>query len=173
MISKEITLSSGIVIKAVPVPQKVYDVIRLKYPDPQVPVIGGDLMGEAYRKEIADDADYLKELAAAELTRQLVWAEAMLLFGLPDVRVPDDWQPPEDDIKYIDPDWTPREGVQGRRLDYIEWELLLTIEDERKVVVALNELSRISGEAADAIEASFQGDLEVPEAREAEAGDTD
>lgn len=173
MVSKEVTLSSGIVVKAVPVPQKVYDVIRVRYPDPPVPVVEGDLMGEKYRKEVTDDADYLRELAAAEQSRQLAWAEAMLLFGLPEVTVPDDWQPPVDDIQYIDPDWLPREGVRGGRLDYIEWELLTTIEDERKVIVTLNELSMVSGEATDAIEDSFQGDLEVSGSGEGAAGDTD
>ena len=164
MTSKEVTLSSGIVVKAVPVPQKVYDVIRMKYPDPPVPIRSTDktATGEAMRFEAPDDPDYLAELATADRSRQLAWAEAMLLFGLPEVVVPDDWKPPADEIKYVDPGWSPRKGVQGRRLDYIEWELLVTIVDNQKVIAALNELSMISEEAADAIEDSFQGDLEVP-----------
>lgn len=163
MTSKEVTLSSGAVVKVVPVPQKVYDLIRMRYPDPSVP-IGKDsrtATGEVMQFETPDDPDYLRELTAAERSRQLAWAEAMLLFGLPDVEIPDGWEPPGDDIQYIDPDWTPREGARGRKLDYIEWELLRTAGDHQKVVVALNELSMISEEAADAIEDSFQGDLEV------------
>jgi hypothetical protein len=175
MVSKEITLSSGIVVKVVPVPQKAYDVIRMKYPDPPIPIeeTSKTATGETMRYENPNDLDYRKELAASERSRQLAWAEAMLLFGLPEVVVPDDWEPPTDDIRYIDPDWSPREGDRGRRLDYIEWELLHTIVDEQKVINAINALSMISEEVVDAIEDSFQGDLEVPGTGKESSGETD
>lgn len=227
MITKQVILSTGVTVTVAPVPQKIYDVIRMKHPDPPVPTVEGDLMGEKYRKEIADDAGYQQALRDTERARQTAWAEAMLLFGLPEVRVPegyrcprcqftaeskegvvmewqavaasrdgtyycpkclgdgnmDDkeiptleryvWELPLSELAYIAPDWKPRKGDQGRKLDYIEWELLRAPGDQQKVIAAINVLAIVPEEAVDAIEDTFQGDVEVSGTGAEEARDTD
>jgi hypothetical protein len=169
MITKEVKLSTGVTVTVASVPQKVYDVVRMKHPDPPVPTVQGDLMGEAFRRENRDDAGYQQALRLVEQQRQMAWAEAMLLFGLPDVEVPDNWQPPLCELAYIAPDWKPRDGQQGRKLDYIEWELLRNPLDHQKVIATINALAIVPEEAVDAIEDTFPGDVEVQGAR---AGDT-
>lgn len=171
MITKQVTLSTGTIVTVAPVPQKVFDVIQMQHPDPPVPVLEDNrtATGEPMRYENRKDPGYLAALAEARQTRQVKWAEAMLLFGLPEVGAPEGWSPPQEELVYISPDWKPREGRQGRRLDYIEWELLRNPGDFRRVIAALNELATVPEEAVDAIEATFQSDLEVP----GEAGDSD
>ena len=176
MITKEVKLSTGVVVTVAPVPQKIYDVVRMKHPDPPVPVLEDDrtATGEPMRFENREDPDYLRAKREAEAARQTDWAEASLLFGLPDVEVPDGWQPPVEELEYLtDGQWQPRQGEAGRRLDYIEWDLLRVVADYQKVQAAINELAMVSEEATDAIEATFRGDVEVPGQGEEEAGDSD
>ncbi len=175
MISKDVELTSGIVVRVVPVSQKAYDVIRMKHPDPPVPVLEASktATGEPFFVENLKDPEYQQALRDAQQLRMLEWAEAQYLFGLPDVEVPEGWKPPVEELAYIDPDWKPREGAAGRKLDYIEWELLRVLADYQRVNATINELSTVSEEATDAVEETFQSDMEVPGTGEGKEGDTD
>jgi hypothetical protein len=176
MITKEVKLSTGVVVTVHPVPQKIYDVIRMKHPDPPVPILEDDrtATGEPMRFEHRDDPDYKAALREAEQARQTAWAEASLLFGLPDVEVPDGWEPPVEELEYLtDGQWEPRRGEQGRKLDYMEWDLLAVVGDYQRVQAAINQLAMVSEEAADAVEATFRGDLEVQGPGEEPARDFD
>lgn len=171
MITKEVTLSTGVTVTVAPVPQKIYDVIRMKHPDPPVPILESDktATGEVMRYENREDPDYQRSMMEAAQARQMAWAEAMLLFGLPDVEAPVGWVAPFEELAYIDPAWEPRKGDQGRKLDYIEWELLRAPGDHQEVVAAIGDLAMIPERAVDAIEDTFPGDVEV----QGEAGSTD
>jgi len=176
MITKEVKLSTGITVTVHPVPQKIYDVIRMKHPDPPVPILEDDrtATGEPIRYENRDDPDYQEALREAERARQTAWAEASLLFGLPDVEVPDGWEPPAEELEYLtDGQWKPREGTKGRKLDYIEWELLAVVGDYQRVQGAINQLAMVSEEAVDAIEGTFRGDVEVQGEGQEPARDSD
>jgi hypothetical protein len=176
MITKEVKLSTGVVVTVHPVPQKIYDVIRMRHPDPPVPVVEDTrtATGEPMRYENRDDPDYRAALAEAERARQTAWAEASLLFGLPDVEVPEGWQPPVEELEYLTGgQWKPREGEKGRKLDYIEWGLLAVVGDYQRVQAAINQLAMVSEEAVDAVEVTFRGDLEVQRTGGEAAGDTD
>lgn len=176
MITKEVKLSTGVTVTVAPVPQKIYDVIRMKHPDPPVPVLEDDrtATGEAMRYENRDDPDYKEALREAKRARQTAWAEASLLFGLPEVQVPDSWQPPFEELEYLtDGQWEPRQGEKGRKLDYIEWKLLAVVGDYQKVQAAINQLAMVSEEAVDAIEDTFQGDVEIQGQGEEQARDSD
>jgi len=176
MNTKQVELSTGVTVTVAPVPQKVYDVIRMKHPDPPVPVVEDDrtATGEAMRFENREDPEYRRKLREAEQARQTSWAEASLLFGLPEVEVPDGWKPPSEELEYMtDGQWQPRQGEKGRKLDYIEWELLAVVADYQKVQRTINELAMVSEEAADAIEDTFPGDLEVPGEGQEQARDSD
>ena len=176
MITKEVKLSTGVVVTVHPVPQKIYDVIRMRHPDPGVPVLEDDrtATGEPMRYENRDDPTYKEALQEAGRARQTAWAEASLLFGLPDVEVPDGWEPPAEELEYLTGgQWEPRQGKTGRKLDYIEWDLLAVVGDYQRVQAAINQLAMVPEEAADAIEATFRSDLEVQGAGEEQARDTD
>jgi hypothetical protein len=176
MITKEVKLSTGVTVTVHPVPQKVYDVIRMQHPDPPVPVLEDDrtATGEPMRYENRDDPAYRETLREAEQARQTAWAEASLLFGLPDVEVPDGWEPPAEELGYLtDGQWKPRRGETGRKLDYVEWDLLAVVGDYQRVQAAINQLAMVSEEAADAIEATFRGDLEIQGQGKEPAWDTD
>ena len=176
MITKEIKLSTGVTVTVHPVPQKIYDVIRMKHPDPPVPILEDDrtATGEPMRYENPDDPDYRKALREAERARQTAWAEASLLFGLPDMQVPDGWEPPTEELEYLTGgQWQPRQGEKGRKLDYLEWELLAVVGDYQRVQAAINQLAMVSEEAVDAVEATFRGDLEVQGQGEEPARDSD
>ena len=175
MITKQVTLSTGVTVTVAPVPQKVYDVIRMKHPDPPVPILGSDktATGEVLKYENRKDPDWQQAMRDAEQARRIAWAEAMFLFGLPDVEAPDNWAPPVAELAYIAPEWKPREGDQGRKLDWIEWELLRTPGDHTLVIDAINDLAMIPDEAVDAVEDTFPGDVEVQGAAEEQARDTD
>jgi len=176
MITKEIKLSTGVTVTVHPVPQKIYDVIRMRHPDPPVPILEDDrtATGEPMRFEDRDDPDYLQAKREAEQARQMAWAEASLLFGLPDVQVPDGWEPPTEELEYLTGgQWQPRQGEKGRKLDYIEWELLAVVGDYQRVQAAINQLAMVSEEAVDAVEATFRGDLEVQGQGEEPARDSD
>lgn len=173
MNTKQVKLSTGVTVTVAPVPQKIYDVIRMKHPDPSVPILEDDrtATGEPMRFENREDADYLQAKREVNQARQTAWAEAMLLFGLPEVQAPDEWQPPAEELEYLSGgQWQPRQGDTGHKLDWIEWDLLRVVTDYQKVQAAINELAGVSEEAVDAIEATFRGDLEVPgEEQEGEA----
>jgi hypothetical protein len=176
MITKEVKLSTGVTVTVHPVPQKVYDVIRMKHPDPPVPVLEDDrtATGEPMLYQAPNDPTYLEQKARAERARQTAWAEASLLFGLPEVEVPDGWQPPAAELEYLTGgEWKPRQGETGRKLDYIEWDLLAVVGDYQRVQAAINQLAMVSEEATDAVEATFRGDLEVQGQGKEPAWDTD
>jgi hypothetical protein len=42
MNTKQVELSTGVTVTVAPVPQKIYDVVRMKHPDPPVPVVEDD-----------------------------------------------------------------------------------------------------------------------------------
>lgn len=176
MTTKEVRLSTGVVVTVHPVPQKIYDVIRMRHPDPPAPVLEDDrtATGEPMRYENRDDPDYREALRQAERARQTAWAEASLLFGLPDVQVPEGWEPPAEELEYLTGgQWEPRQGDKGRKLDYIEWDLLAVVGDYQRVQAAINQLAMVPEEATDAVEATFRGDLEVEGTGGEAAGDTD
>lgn len=176
MITKEVKLSTGVTVTVAPVPQKIYDVIRMKHPDPPVPILEdtNTATGEPMRYENPDDPDYKQALREAEQARQTAWAEASLLFGLPEVEVPEGWEPPVEELEYLTGgQWEPRQGEQGRKLDYIEWDLLSVVGDYQRVQAAINELAMVSEKAVDAVEGTFRGDLEVQGEGEEAARDSD
>lgn len=164
MVTKEITLSSGETVTVYPVPQKVYDLLVVKYPYPPIPIIeisGEDTAtGEPMRMAKSSDPDYNRQCAEIDQRRMEEWGEVQFLWALRDVEVPDGWKPPLASIQYILPDWEPRQGEMGRKLDYIEWGLLQNPGDVTRVQRAINELGGIDEEVVKAIESTFPGAVE-------------
>jgi hypothetical protein len=63
-----------------------------------------------------------------------------------------------------DPDWKPRTGKSGRKLDYIEWDLLGNPADAILVQEIRAQMMGIDMGAVDSIEASFRGKVEGEDA---------
>ncbi len=109
-----------------------------------------------------DDPEYLAQKQVVETQRMAVLQEAYTLFALKGVVVPEDFDITEkfgDELSYLDPDWRPREGKSGRKLDYVDYILLANSNDTLLVSEAINELVSIDQEVVDAIEDSFQDDV--------------
>ena len=84
------------------------------------------------------------------------------LYALKDVVVPDDFDAEADFGKFarrIDKAWKPREGEDGRVLDYLEWVVLGVGDDTVTVGDAMDELLGISQEVVDDVKESFPGDV--------------
>jgi len=107
-------LSCGEKITVYPVPPFVFSNIEATHPLPQG----------------VDSA----ELARAAVLRDQLIQDTAFLLALKDISVPADWKFPEV-LQYAN--LHPREGEAGRKLDYIEYELLLTPEDVTQVTAAM------------------------------------
>jgi hypothetical protein len=109
-----------------------------------------------------DDVDYLAEKARVEKQRDEAWQEAYTLAAMKKIRVPDDFDIEVewgDELSYLDPNWKPRKGRGGRKLDYIEFVLLSDINNQILVAQKINEMMGIDEEVTDSIEDSFPGDV--------------
>jgi hypothetical protein len=161
---KDITLSDGQKIRVyVPPSIKLAQMLMTSYPDPKVPVVESKTVtGGVIKMAIEDDPAYLAEKARAEGLRNKKLDELTALYSLKDVKVPDDWNLGEFDWLALmaDPDWSPREGKLGRKLDYIEWDLLGNPADAILVQRARAEMAGIDFGVVDQIEASFRSDVE-------------
>jgi hypothetical protein len=140
----KVTLSTGQEIEVLPVPPFALAAVKAAHPPPTN----------------LEPAELAEALATQErLTREVSW-----LIALPDVEVPEDWEFPRG-LRYAG--IHPREGEEGRRLDYIEYRLLITHED----LVQVREVmygAVLSEEEIAAAEATFRPDG----GREAPAGDS-
>lgn len=95
--------------------------------------------------------------------------EQSYLFALRDVKVPDEFDIESeygDMIRYKSPNWKPRAGKIGRKIDYLEWVVMGYSDDAVIVSQALNELAGISQEVVDDVKSTFPGDVEEPTARD-------
>lgn len=80
------------------------------------------------------------------------------LFALRDVDVPGDFDADTqfgDEARFIDPDWKPRTGKLGRKLDYIEWVVLANSHDQALVSSAMNQLIGIEPEVVADVKDTF------------------
>lgn len=162
---KDITLSSGEQVRVyVPPSIKVSELLLKKYPDPEPPVVEEKTAtGETIKMIIEDDPEYLAEKAAARKKRDDKLNELSALYAMRDVKVPEGWDIEAEQgelIRLADPDWKPREGSHGIKLDYIEWDLLGNSVDVLLMQETLAELSGINLEVIARIEAQFRGDVE-------------
>ncbi len=161
--TKTITLSTGEDIVVHVVPPSVHDVVMKKYPLPTAPIIETKTAsGEMLKMSIEDDPEYLAQKQAVETRRMVALQEAYTLFALKKVVVPESFDITEefgDELSYLDPDWEPRQGKSGRKLDYVDFILLANSNDTLLVSEAINELVSIDQEVVADIEASFQDDV--------------
>lgn len=155
---KEVTLQSGEIVKVYPVPHfaVVAAQATVKLPTPPLATVKSAAgHEEQYLDQSADSSAYqayVRERAAAERAAADARTEFILLSALRDVVAPadDDWY---ELVEYAG--IKRREGKQGRRLDFIQYALLMP-SDATAVLNAVNELSYPSEERVAAKMESFR-----------------
>lgn len=106
----EVTLSNGDTVTVQPVPPFTLTVAEARHPIPE------NLDAEETRAAMAERERVLREVA---------W-----LVAFEDLQVPDDWSFPRG-LQHAGTE--PREGDEGRLLDYVEYSLLKTPSDIQQV----------------------------------------
>lgn len=108
---------------------------------------------------IEDDPEYKEALKRYDIDFGAWVREATLLFALKDEPVPSGFDVEEyrEVVSFIDPEWEPRKGAAGRKLDYIEFVLLASPADELAVQTAINEAISIDDREVAKIAESFPG----------------
>lgn len=161
---KDVVLTTGKTVRVYAPPViRIYNMLNDKYPMPQKRIVTEKTAtGREISMVIEDDPEY--EIAVNERDDNIdsESQELNTLFALKDEAVPDDFSMDgyQDILSYSNPDYKPREGANGRKLDYIEWELLGNPADSSRVQTAINDLISVDMEAVDAVEKSFPGEVE-------------
>lgn len=160
----EVELSTGATVKVYAPPSiKLNEIVTKKYPDPLPPIRESkSVSGDVVKMSIDNDPEYLREKERIEALRMSEVGDLTMLFALKDVVVPEDFTMDEvgEIVSLTQPDWKPREGTSGRKLDYLEWIFLANFADQIKIQKALAELSGIDLDAVKNIEASFRSNVE-------------
>lgn len=162
---RDIELVDGRMVRVyLPPTRQIIANIERRHPRPQAPVVTErTATGKEISMRIDDDPAYLAEVERWESTTAEEIDQMGSLFMFKDEQVPDDWDVEAavgEEVRYFDPEWKPREGPVGRKLDYIQWDILGDIVNSQRVTQAIAAMSGIDlGEVA-ANEASFRGSLE-------------
>jgi len=160
----EVELSTGGMVKVYAPPSiKLNQIVTKKYPDPDAPIRESkSVSGDIIKMSFENDPEYLREKARIEALRMSEIGDLTMLFALKDVSVPEDFC--MDDVGEIvrlsEPEWKPRVGDSGCKLDYIEWVVLANTGDMIRIQKALAELSGIDLDAVKSIEESFRHNVE-------------
>jgi len=162
---KDVELLDGRTVRVYRPPmRRIWDRVQEMHPRPQPPIVTEKTAtGKEISMSIDDDPDYLRELAKWERLINEKVDEMGSLFMFKDLDVPDDWDVEEAvgaENRFFDPDWAPREGKMGRKLDYIQWVILANSVDSARIVEAQRELSGIDLEEVERNEASFRDQVE-------------
>ena len=164
---KEVELVNGTTVNVYRVPdRRVYAIVEKQHPKPLPPIRSDKTAtGRTITMQIDDDPEYLQALAQWEETANNEVEKVGALFTFKDLQVPKKWDVEAEygtEARYFDPEWAPREGEMGRKLDYIEWEILGDAVNALRVIRAREELSGIDMAEVNANEASFRGQVEGP-----------
>jgi len=156
----KVTLSNGIEVNLrTPATWKAWGMAECRYPEVQPPVTTSTTVtGQEISMSIDDDPGYLLAVKEREKKVNSTASELIMLLALKDVKVPDGWTPDvyADEFMYVNPDWKPREGAVGVKLDYIEYELLAAPKDFALVQSFINESTDVDQDEVDSIVKSFQ-----------------
>jgi len=166
---RDIELVDGRVVRLYHPPyMRIQEDVRKRLPEPQPPVVTETTKaGKEVSITLKADPAYVAEYAAWEEEFDQQVDQMGSLFMFKDVVVPDDWDVEAEvgaEMRYFNPDWAPREGPIGRKLDYIQWTILAHGADVRLVTRTLAEMSGVDLEEVNANEASFPGQVEEPTA---------
>ena len=161
---RDIKLNDGQTIRVyMPPTVKISAILSKKYKLPEAPIREiPTVAGEVERIQIVDDPDYLAEKARMQAAQDKERDEWVYLYALRDVQVPDrfDVEVYRELAEIEDPNWQPRTDPRGRKLDYLEWELLGDPSTYNKIQQALVSMMTIDEETIGLIEESFRDNVE-------------
>jgi len=162
---KDVELTDGRVERVYSPPHvRIGAILDKRYPRPQPPVVEETTKaGKKIVMTIDDDPEYLAKLNEWNRVRNEEADELGSLFMFKDEEPPDDWDVEAevgDEVRYFDPDWKPREGKVGRKLDYIQWTIMADVVNSMRVTDALRELAGIDMEEVARNLDSFPGEVE-------------
>jgi len=172
---REITLSTGVIIRARPVPPLLASELTAGNPDLRAPdmpyvdvpgVAGTEIVparpGQPEYETWARERDRIDD-ARRRIHQDFIWGYGVISWRLPGESKfvdtpPDDWEIPEM-CSYLG--FVPREGSAGRRLDYIKTEIITTQPDVESVMkVTIGFTDEITDEEVDSVVNTFPGDEE-------------
>ena len=161
---KEVELTTGRTVKVYAPPVlRISRMLDEKYPEPQKPIVTETTgPGRAISMIIEDDPEYKRKMEEREIDIDKESGELNILFALLDEQPPDDFSMDFylDILSYSNPDLKARDGKNGRKLDWIEWDLLSNPADETRVAQAINSLISVDMEVVDSIGKSFPDQVE-------------
>lgn len=164
MNKKVITLANGDELEIFSPPLNAWDLTKKRYPEPEPPIMETETAsGGTLQMAMVDDPGYLAEKERVAQLQNDLYQEVCTLGALRRIDIPDDFDAEEEfgeTMRYADPDWQPREGSSGRKLDYIDYVLLTNTKDIMAVQTAMSELMGIDPGEVDAIQASFRDSVE-------------
>jgi len=147
---------------------RIQENVRKRLPEPQPPVVTETTKaGKDITMTLKNDPDYLAAHEAWDRQFDEEVDKMGSLFMFKDEEVPEDWDVEAEvgaEMRYFDPDWAPREGPIGRKLDYIQWSILEIGDNVGLVTRTLAEMSGIDLREVAANEASFPDQVEEPPA---------
>ena len=162
---KDVELTDGRVVRVYSPPHvRISGILEKRHPRPQPLVVKETTKaGKEIVMTIDDDPEYLAKLNEWNRVRNEEADELGSLFMFKDEVPPDDWDVEAevgDEVRYFDPDWQPREGKVGRKLDYIQWTIMDDLVNSKNVTQALRELAGIDLEEVERNIDSFRGPVE-------------
>jgi hypothetical protein len=165
---RDVELTDGRTVRVYPPPTiKIEAILARKYPDVQAPVVTERTKsGTEISMEITTDPEYLRKKAEVEANRDAEREELNWLFVLRGEEPPSDWDIERDQgeiIRYSDPDWKPRKGKVGKKLDYIEWDILADVGNASRITDSLRDMAGIDQEVVAQVTETFPDQVEGEE----------
>jgi hypothetical protein len=162
---KDVELVDGRMVRVYRPPYaRIHASVRRRFPEPQIPVVTEtNVTGREISMPIPDDPTYLTKHAAWEIRYEEEVDMMGSLFMFKDEEAPADWDVEAvagAEMRFFEPEWAPREGPMGRKLDYIQWDILDDSVNALRVTEAVRELSGIDLEEVRANTASFRDKVE-------------
>jgi len=165
---QEVELTNGETVRVYRSPtQRILAMVEAKDPEPVVPIVTEtNVTGRSISMSVPTDPDYvqaLKEWNERKPGRDDEIEQLEALFMLKDLKVPENWDievEVGEEARFFDPDWAPREGAMGRKLDYIQWVILGDSVNAYRIQNARAELSGIDMQEVQAVTASFRDQVE-------------
>lgn len=161
---KVITLTTGEEIQVFAPPLNAWDLVKKRYPDPEPPILEETTAsGGTIQMAMVDSPDYLAEKERVAQLQSDLYQDICALGALRKVVVPEEFDVEVElgeTMRYADPDWQPREGKGGRKLDYIDYVFLTNVKDVMAVQEAMTELMGVEPEEVEAVVASFPDQVE-------------
>jgi len=142
--SNDITLSSGVVVRAKKVPPMYLITVMTRNPSPKPPIVFIKDMGR--NMENPDDPNYIERVRAWERENNTAILDALIVLGTSLVSVPKGTPRPEKDdwlniIKTLDMPMQP----ENESWRYLTWMKLIAATEEKDLTLIQEAVGRLSG----------------------------